>query len=92
MFNTSIRENLLLARRDAGRSEILHALAMVELAEWAACLPQGLDTIVGRDGELLSGGQRRRLALARALLSRRAVPDPRRADRASGPGARAEAC
>lgn len=70
VFNTSIRENLLLARRDAGRREILHALAMVGLAEWTACLPQGLDTIVGRDGELLSGGQRRRLALARALLSR----------------------
>ena len=69
VFNTSIRENLLLARRDAGRREILHALAIVELAEWAACLPQGLDTIVGRDGQLLSGGQRRRLALARALLS-----------------------
>jgi len=72
VFNTSIRENLLLARRDAGRREILHALAVVELAEWAACLPQGLDTIVGRDGELLSGGQRRRLALARVLL--RAAP------------------
>jgi ABC-type transport system involved in cytochrome bd biosynthesis fused ATPase/permease subunit len=70
VFNTSIRENLLLARRDAGRREILHALAVVELAEWAAGLPQGLDTIVGRDGELLSGGQRRRLALARVLLSR----------------------
>ncbi len=69
VFNTSIRENLLLARRDAGRREVLHALAIVELAEWAACLPQGLDTIVGRDGQLLSGGQRRRLALARALLS-----------------------
>ena len=69
MFNTSIRENLLLARRAATRTELLHVLAIVELADWATGLPHGLDTIVGHDGELVSGGQRRRIALARALLS-----------------------
>ncbi len=68
-FNTSIRENLMLARRDADERDVLAALAAVELDEWAAGLPQGLDTLVGRDGELMSGGQRRRLALARALLA-----------------------
>jgi ATP-binding cassette, subfamily C, bacterial CydC len=41
----------------------------VELDQWAVGLPQGLDTLVGRDGELVSGGQRRRTALARALLA-----------------------
>jgi thiol reductant ABC exporter CydC subunit len=69
VFNTSIRENLLLARRDASEHELRAALAAVELEEWAAGLPQGLETLVGRDGELMSGGQRRRLALARALLA-----------------------
>ncbi len=69
VFNTTIRENLLLARRDATERELEAALAAVELDDWAAALPQGLDTLVGRDGELTSGGQRRRLALARALLA-----------------------
>jgi thiol reductant ABC exporter CydC subunit len=69
VFNTSIRENLLLARRHASEQELLAALAAVELAEWTQGLPHGLDTLLGRDGELMSGGQRRRLALARALLA-----------------------
>lgn len=70
VFNTSIRENLILARRDAGEDEIASALGVVELEDWVAALPHGLDTLVGQDGELVSGGQRTRIALARALLSR----------------------
>ncbi len=70
VFNTSIRENLLLARRDASEQELRQALAVVELDEWALGLPRGLDTLVGQDGELVSGGQRTRIALARALLAR----------------------
>jgi thiol reductant ABC exporter CydC subunit len=69
VFNTTIRENLLIARRDATNQQILDALAVVELKEWATSLPQCLDTVMGQDGELASGGQRRRIALARALLS-----------------------
>ena len=69
VFNTTIRENLLIARRDATDRQLLDALALVELDEWAVALPQGLDTLIGQDGELASGGQRRRIALARALLS-----------------------
>jgi thiol reductant ABC exporter CydC subunit len=69
VFNTTIRENLLIARRDADDAELARVLAAVELHDWVASLPHGLDTIVGQAGELVSGGQRRRLALARALLS-----------------------
>jgi thiol reductant ABC exporter CydC subunit len=69
VFNTTIRENLLIAHRDADDAELARALAAVELHDWVAALPHGLDTIVGQTGELASGGQRRRLALARALLS-----------------------
>jgi len=69
VFNTTIRENLLIARRDATDRQISDALAVVELDEWARGLPQGLDTLMGHDGELASGGQRRRIALARALLA-----------------------
>jgi thiol reductant ABC exporter CydC subunit len=69
VFNTTIRENLLIARRDASDRQLLDALALVELKDWATGLPHGLDTLMGQDGELASGGQRRRVALARALLS-----------------------
>jgi ATP-binding cassette, subfamily C, bacterial CydC len=69
VFNTTIRENLLIARRDASEQQILDALEIVELKEWATGLPHGLDTLMGQDGELASGGQRQRIALARALLS-----------------------
>ncbi|HYB24393.1 MAG TPA: thiol reductant ABC exporter subunit CydC [Solirubrobacteraceae bacterium] len=69
VFNTTLRENLLLARRDAGEEELWRALACVELDGWARSLPEGLDTLVGADGELVSGGQRQRIVLARALLA-----------------------
>jgi ABC-type transport system involved in cytochrome bd biosynthesis fused ATPase/permease subunit len=69
VFNTTIRENLLLACRDASERQIVRALAAVQLDDWAAGLPDGLDTLVGQDGELISGGQRTRIALARALLA-----------------------
>src|SRR4029077_13756075 len=69
LFNTTIRENLLLARRAATADEIAGALEAVELDRWVASLPDGLDTIVGEAGELMSGGQRQRIALARALLA-----------------------
>jgi thiol reductant ABC exporter CydC subunit len=69
VFNTTIRENLLIGRRDATEAQILDVLETVELADWATGLPHGLDTVMGQDGELASGGQRQRIALARALLS-----------------------
>ena len=69
LFNTTIRENLLLARPQATGPQIAAALRAVELDGWVAGLPDGVDTFVGADGELLSGGQRERIALARGLLS-----------------------
>jgi len=69
VFNSTIRENLLLSRPDAQDDELLAALARVRLAEWVDSLPRGLDSLVGEDGSRLSGGQRQRLVLARALLA-----------------------
>ncbi len=69
LFTTTIRENVLLARREASDEEVLDALARAGLAAWTSSLPEGLDTLVGEDGELVSGGQRQRIALARALLA-----------------------
>ncbi|MGW2382115.1 thiol reductant ABC exporter subunit CydD [Streptomyces sp. NPDC001658] len=69
LFDSSVRENLLLARKDAAEDELRDALARARLLDWAEGLPEGLDTLVGEHGARLSGGQRQRLALARALLA-----------------------
>ncbi|WP_432156535.1 thiol reductant ABC exporter subunit CydD [Streptomyces sp. bgisy153] len=69
LFDSSVRENLLLARKDATEADLRDALARARLLEWADGLPDGLDTLVGEHGARLSGGQRQRLALARALLA-----------------------
>ncbi|MET7933579.1 thiol reductant ABC exporter subunit CydD [Streptomyces sp. NPDC005322] len=69
VFDSSLRENLRLARTDADDDELRAALATARLLEWVDGLPDGLDTLVGEQGARLSGGQRQRLALARALLA-----------------------
>ncbi|MET8515385.1 MULTISPECIES: thiol reductant ABC exporter subunit CydD [unclassified Streptomyces] len=69
VFDSSIRENLRLARTVATDDELRAALARARLLDWAEALPEGLDTLVGEHGARLSGGQRQRLALARALLA-----------------------
>lgn len=69
LFDSSVRENLRLARTEATEDELRQALAKARLLEWVDTLPDGLDTLVGEHGAQLSGGQRQRLALARALLA-----------------------
>ncbi|WP_089100508.1 thiol reductant ABC exporter subunit CydD [Streptomyces hyaluromycini] len=69
LFDSSVRENLLLARKDATEEDLRDALGRARLLDWVDGLPDGLDTLVGEHGARLSGGQRQRLALARALLA-----------------------
>ncbi|MEU1668608.1 thiol reductant ABC exporter subunit CydD [Streptomyces sparsogenes] len=69
IFDSSLRENLRLARPEASDGELRRALAAARLLTWVDGLPEGLDTLVGESGARLSGGQRQRLALARALLA-----------------------
>jgi ATP-binding cassette subfamily C protein CydCD len=69
LFDTTIRENLLIANRGADEAALRAALARARLLDWVDSLPDGLDTLVGEAGSRLSGGQRRRLALARVLLA-----------------------
>jgi ATP-binding cassette subfamily C protein CydC len=69
VFDTSIAENLLLARPDATEQELFAALDRARLGEFVAGLPDGLQTMVGEHGARLSGGERQRLALARLLLA-----------------------
>ncbi|MFN8077034.1 MAG: thiol reductant ABC exporter subunit CydC [Kineosporiaceae bacterium] len=69
VFTTSVRENLRLADPHAGDDQLLAALGAAGLGEWIQGLPHGLDTILGEGGRDVSGGERRRLLLARAGLS-----------------------
>jgi thiol reductant ABC exporter CydC subunit len=69
IFDSTLEENLRLARRDATREQLRGALEKVRLLDWAERLLMGLDTEVGERGARVSGGQRQRLAIARALLA-----------------------
>lgn len=68
LFSDTIRANLLLAKPDAGDAELRGALAAARLVDFVDRLPDGLDTWVGEAGQLISAGQARRLAVARAIL------------------------
>ena len=69
VFSSSLRENLRLARPEADDVVLHAALDVAGLTAWAAALPHGLDTLVGDGHRSVSGGERARLGLARALLS-----------------------
>jgi len=69
IFDNSIAENVRLARTDATDDQILRALNAVGLKEFLSSLPRGIHTAVGEHGAQLSGGQRRRIALARNVLT-----------------------
>ncbi len=69
LFAGTVRSNLTLGRPEAAEDELARALRAARLDAWVAGLPHGLETPVGEDGVALSGGERRRLAVARALLA-----------------------
>lgn len=69
LFNSTIRENILLGREIADE-QLGAVLADSGLEQWIAGLPQGLDTPVGETGSAVSGGEARRIALARALVDK----------------------
>ena len=69
LFDDTIRANLLLARPDADEAALWAALDDARIGDVVRALPERLDTWVGEGGTRFSGGQGRRLALARALLS-----------------------
>ncbi|MFC9789270.1 thiol reductant ABC exporter subunit CydC [Rhodococcus sp. NPDC127528] len=69
LFDTSLLENLRVARGDLDEAAALAALAAVGLGEWVSELPDGVHTTLAAGGRSVSGGQRRRLLLARALVS-----------------------
>src|SRR5699024_7353306 len=69
IFDTTILENLRVARGDVTEAEAAQALAAAGLADFLAGLPEGVHTRLGENATMVSGGERRRLLLARALCS-----------------------
>lgn len=71
LFHGTLAENLRVARPDATNDDMRRALERVDLGDWVASLPEGLDTHVGERGMSVSGGQAQRISLARAILADR---------------------
>ncbi|MDT9546928.1 MAG: thiol reductant ABC exporter subunit CydD [Chlorobium phaeovibrioides] len=68
LFNETLRENILMANREASAKQFQQAIVFSGLEGVAASLPQGLDTPIGEEGARLSGGEAQRVALARAFI------------------------
>ena len=73
VFNTSIRENLLIARPQATDTDMMNACKAAQLHNFLIELPDGYDTQVGELGYRLSGGERQRLAIARVVLKQPSI-------------------
>ncbi|MGC8517292.1 MAG: thiol reductant ABC exporter subunit CydC [Steroidobacteraceae bacterium] len=68
LFNQSLLDNLLLAAPEASAEQIERAVRLAQLDSFVASLPQGYDTVLGEGAALVSGGEARRISIARALL------------------------
>jgi ATP-binding cassette, subfamily C, bacterial CydC len=67
-FNTTIRQNLLIARPQASEKETMQAARQASIHDFILSLPHGYDTEIGEQGLCLSGGEWQRLAIARTIL------------------------
>ncbi len=68
LFSGTIRDNILLGKKDATPEEIDFVIKASHLDEFIATLEHGLDSVIGENGTSLSGGQRQRVAIARAMI------------------------
>jgi ATP-binding cassette subfamily C protein len=73
LFNETIRFNLLLTQPDAVEKDLINSLRLAAAYDFVEELPDGLDTFIGDRGVKLSGGEKQRLALARALLRKPSI-------------------
>jgi ATP-binding cassette subfamily B protein len=68
LFSGSVRDNITYGLTDVPEEKLQQVIAMANLQDVIAALPQGLDTMIGEHGGKLSGGQRQRIAIARAMI------------------------
>lgn len=68
LFNTSIKDNIRIGKRNATDEEIMRVAKLAGCDEFVQKMPQGYDTVIGENGDTLSGGERQRISIARALL------------------------
>ena len=70
LFDSSVRENILYANKDASEEEFFESCKFAAAEEFIRDLPQKYDTLIGENGTRLSGGQKQRLSIARAILKK----------------------
>ena len=80
MVHDTIRENLRYGRPEATDAELIDAARAAAIHDHIASLPEGYETVVGERGYKLSGGEKQRIAIARAILKKPAYPDSGRGD------------
>lgn len=68
LFHDSIRNNIRFGRPDATEEEVIAAAKAARCHDFIVSLPQGYDTVVGEGGGTLSGGEKQRISIARAML------------------------
>ncbi len=68
LFNSNVMENIRLGRKDATDEEVKQAAKLAQCDEFINKLPQGYNTLIGENGKNISGGERQRISIARALL------------------------
>lgn len=68
LFNTTIRENIRIGRREATDEDVMRVARLARCDEFIRKMPDGYDTVIGENGQTLSGGERQRISIARALL------------------------
>ena len=68
LFNSSIKDNIRIGRKDASDEEIMRAARIARCYDFIDKLPDGIDTVIGENGQRLSGGERQRISIARAVL------------------------
>ncbi|MDO4294055.1 MAG: ABC transporter ATP-binding protein [Eubacteriales bacterium] len=68
LFHETIRENILFGRKDATEEEMIAAARQAQCHDFIMSLPEGYDTVVGEGGSTLSGGEKQRISIARAIL------------------------